>query len=62
MKLLVLGAGDVHRLLAYDECADAMRDALATLARGQVHQPLRTIIRPPGAAGLPGKMQMALRP
>jgi ornithine cyclodeaminase/alanine dehydrogenase-like protein (mu-crystallin family) len=57
MKLLVLGAGDVHRLLAYDECADAMRDALAALARGQVHQPLRTIIRPPGAAGL-----MALMP
>ena len=57
MKLLVLGAGDVHRLLAYDECADAMRDALAALARGQVHQPLRTIIRPPGAAGM-----MALMP
>jgi ornithine cyclodeaminase/alanine dehydrogenase-like protein (mu-crystallin family) len=57
MKLLVLGAGDVHRLLAYDECADAMRGALAALARGQVHQPLRTIIRPPGAAGM-----MALMP
>jgi len=57
MKLLVLGAGDVHRLLAYDECADAMRDALAALARGQVHQPLRTIIRPAGAAGM-----MALMP
>jgi len=56
MKLLVLGAGDVHRLLAYDECADAMRDALAALARGQVHQPLRTIIRPPGAAGMMGLM------
>ena|SRR5271170_6243399 len=57
MKLLVLGAGEVHRLLAYDECADAMRGALAALARGQVHQPLRTIIRPPGAAGM-----MALMP
>ena len=52
MKLLVLGAGDVRRLLAYDECADAMRDALAALARGRVHQPLRTIIRPPDAAGM----------
>ena len=57
MKLLVLGAGDVRRALAYDECAGAMRDALAALARGQVHQPLRTIIRPPGAAGM-----MALMP
>jgi ornithine cyclodeaminase/alanine dehydrogenase-like protein (mu-crystallin family) len=57
VKLLVLGAGDVRRVLAYDECADAMRDALAALARGQVHQPLRTIIRPPGAAGM-----MALMP
>jgi ornithine cyclodeaminase/alanine dehydrogenase-like protein (mu-crystallin family) len=57
VKLLVLGAGDVHRLLAYDECADAMRGVLAALARGQVHQPLRMIIRPPGAAGM-----MALMP
>jgi len=57
VKLLILGAGDVRRLLAYDECAGAMRDALAALARGQVHQPLRTIIRPPGAAGM-----MALMP
>jgi ornithine cyclodeaminase/alanine dehydrogenase-like protein (mu-crystallin family) len=57
MKLLVLGAAEVHRLLPYDECADAMRDALAALAHGQVDQPLRTIIRPPAAAGL-----MALMP
>jgi ornithine cyclodeaminase/alanine dehydrogenase-like protein (mu-crystallin family) len=56
-RLLVLGAADVHRLLPYGECADAMRDALAALARGQVDQPLRTIIRPPAAAGL-----MALMP
>jgi ornithine cyclodeaminase/alanine dehydrogenase-like protein (mu-crystallin family) len=57
MKLLVLGAAEVHRLLPYGECADAMRDALVALARGQVDQPLRTIIRPPAAAGL-----MALMP
>jgi len=57
VKLLVLGAGDVRRLLAYDECAVAMRNALGALARGRVHQPLRTIIRPPGAAGM-----MALMP
>jgi ornithine cyclodeaminase/alanine dehydrogenase-like protein (mu-crystallin family) len=57
MRLLVLGAADVRRLLPYGECADAMRDALAALARGQVDQPLRTIIRPPAAAGM-----MALMP
>jgi ornithine cyclodeaminase/alanine dehydrogenase-like protein (mu-crystallin family) len=57
MRLLVLGAADVRRVLAYGECADAMRDALAALARGEVHQPLRTIIRPPSAAGM-----MALMP
>src|SRR5215831_6232485 len=34
-----------------------MRNALGALARGRVHQPLRTIIRPPGAAGM-----MALMP
>jgi ornithine cyclodeaminase/alanine dehydrogenase-like protein (mu-crystallin family) len=56
-RLLVLGAADVRRLLPYGECADAMRDALVALARGQVDQPLRTIIRPPAAAGL-----MALMP
>jgi ornithine cyclodeaminase/alanine dehydrogenase-like protein (mu-crystallin family) len=56
VRLLVLSAGDVHRLLAYGECADAMRGALAALARGQVHQPLRMIIRPPGAAGMMGLM------
>lgn len=33
-----------------------MRDALVALAAGQVHQPLRTIIRPPEAAGLMGLM------
>jgi ornithine cyclodeaminase/alanine dehydrogenase-like protein (mu-crystallin family) len=57
MKLLVLGEAEVRRLLPYGECAEAMRGALAALARGQVHQPLRTIIKPPGAAGM-----MALMP
>jgi ornithine cyclodeaminase/alanine dehydrogenase-like protein (mu-crystallin family) len=57
MKLLVLGSREVHALLPYDECAAAMRGALAAYGGGQVHQPLRTIIRPPGAAGM-----MALMP
>jgi ornithine cyclodeaminase/alanine dehydrogenase-like protein (mu-crystallin family) len=56
VKLLILGAHEVHGLLAYDECADAMRGALGALARGEVYQPLRTVIRPPGADGLMGLM------
>ena len=57
MKLLVLGEGEVRRLLPYGECAEAMRGALAALARGQVYQPLRTIIKPLRADGM-----MALMP
>jgi ornithine cyclodeaminase len=55
--MLVLSARDVHRLLAYDECADAMRIALGALARGEANQPMRTVLRPEGARGL-----MALMP
>ena len=57
MKILVLSAGQVRDLLPYGECAEVMRDALAALARGEGYQPLRTVIRPPGGAGL-----MALMP
>ncbi len=56
-RLLVLSAADVHALLGYPECADAMRDALTALATGRADQPLRTVIKPAGAAGL-----MALMP
>jgi ornithine cyclodeaminase/alanine dehydrogenase-like protein (mu-crystallin family) len=38
------------------ECIRLMCDALVSLAEGRVHQPLRTIVRPPGAAGLLGLM------
>jgi ornithine cyclodeaminase/alanine dehydrogenase-like protein (mu-crystallin family) len=57
MQLIVLSADDVHALLSYDECAAAMRGALTALAAGRAQQPLRTVIRPEGAAGL-----MALMP
>src|SRR5262245_66212985 len=33
-----------------------MRDTLAALARGAGHQPLRSIMRPPGLAGFMGLM------
>src|SRR5690349_12257992 len=38
------------------ECIELMSDALASLARGEVYQPLRTIVRPPDARGLLGLM------
>ena len=57
MSLLVLAGHHVHDLLPYDECADVMRRALADLASGVIQQPLRTMVRPEGAAGV-----MALMP
>ena len=56
MKILVLSARDVHELLGYRECADVMRQALTDLARGQIQQPLRTVVRPRDAAGFMGLM------
>ncbi|HEX5890778.1 MAG TPA: ornithine cyclodeaminase family protein [Pyrinomonadaceae bacterium] len=56
MKLLVLDSEQIARLLPMAECIELMSDALASLARGEVFQPLRTIIRPPDARGLLGLM------
>ena len=52
MKLLVLSAADVHALLDHVACADAMRSALIAVQTGRAEQPLRTVVRPAGAAGL----------
>src|ERR1700689_4408585 len=52
MSLLVLSAADVHTLLDHAECAAAMRSALIALQTGRAQQPLRTVVRPEGAAGL----------
>jgi len=57
MKIVVLSHQEVAELLPMADCIAVMADALAALARGQVHQPLRTVIRPPDATGL-----MALMP
>jgi len=56
MKVLVLSEHDVEELLTMEECIGVMEDALAALARGQVHNPLRQAIRAPGASGLLGLM------
>ncbi len=56
MKVLVLSEHDVETLLTMPECIEVMEDALAALARGEVHNPLRQAIRAPGAPGLLGLM------
>jgi ornithine cyclodeaminase len=56
MKILILNHDEVVELLTMKECIALMRDALIALAAGQVHQPLRTIVRPPDAAGVMGLM------
>jgi ornithine cyclodeaminase len=56
MKILILNHDEVAELLPMKECIAVMREALTKLARGEVHQPLRTIVRPPNAAGVMGLM------
>jgi ornithine cyclodeaminase/alanine dehydrogenase-like protein (mu-crystallin family) len=54
--ILVLSEHDVRRLLDMESCIEAMSEVLASLARGELHQPLRFVVRPTGAAGLLGLM------
>ncbi|MDX6443975.1 MAG: hypothetical protein QOH71_1049 [Blastocatellia bacterium] len=52
MKLLVLSHQEVEQLLPMTECISAMADAFTALARGEAHQPLRTIFKPPEIKGV----------
>jgi len=52
MTLLILTHADVAALLPMPACIDLMATALGALARGQVVQPQRTFVRPPGGAGM----------
>lgn len=56
LKLLVVDSEQIALLLPMRECIELMADALGSLARGEVFQPLRTIVRPPDARGLLGLM------
>jgi ornithine cyclodeaminase len=56
MSVRILDEDDVRRLLPMGECIDVMAEALATLARGEVHNPLRFVVRPPDAPSLLGLM------
>ena len=50
MSVLVLSEHDVRELLDMQSCVAAMEDVLARLARGELTNPLRTIMLPPGPA------------
>lgn len=56
MKILILNHHEVETLLPMAACIEVMAEALSALARGQAHQPLRMVVRPPDAAGLMGLM------
>ena len=56
MKLLILNNTEVEQLLPMSECISAMEDAFTALARGEAHQPLRTIFRPPEVKGVMAMM------
>ncbi|MCY7301871.1 MAG: ornithine cyclodeaminase family protein [Thermoleophilia bacterium] len=50
MSVLVLSEHDVRELLDMESCVAAMEDVLARLARGELTNPLRSIMLPPGPA------------
>ncbi len=52
MKVLILNETEVHELLPMSECVSVMEEAFIALARGEAHQPLRTIFRPPEINGV----------
>ena len=56
MRVLILSHRDVVAALPPRACAEAMAAVLAARARGETYHPLRTVMRPPGAAGLMGLM------
>ena len=56
MTVLVIAEHDVRRLLPMDECIEAMESVLRSLARGELHQPLRFVTRPPESDTLMGFM------
>src|ERR671922_2858768 len=56
MAVLVLNQEEVERLLDMEGCIEAMAGALASLARGDVHVPLRFVVKPEDEPSLIGLM------
>ena len=46
MSVLVLNQEEVEQLLDMAGCIEAMSEALASLAHGEVHVPLRFVVKP----------------
>jgi ornithine cyclodeaminase len=55
-EVRVLDEHDVRRLLPMADCIEAMAEALRSLARGEVYNPLRPVFRPPDEPSLMGLM------
>jgi len=55
-EVLILNEREVESLLDMDECIAAMEEALTALARGEVFNPLRSMVRTPDAPGFLGLM------
>jgi ornithine cyclodeaminase/alanine dehydrogenase-like protein (mu-crystallin family) len=56
VSVLVLNQEEVEQLLDMEGCIEAMAEALASLARGEVQVPLRMIVRPEAGDSLLGLM------
>jgi len=56
MSMLVLDQAQVEELLTMPECIELMEETLVALAREELYQPLRSVVRPPGADGFMGLM------
>ena len=54
--MIVLNEHEVRELLDMPSCVEAMTEVLASLARGELFNPLRSIARPPDAGTLLGLM------
>jgi ornithine cyclodeaminase/alanine dehydrogenase-like protein (mu-crystallin family) len=56
VSLLIVNAHEVERLLTMEDCIEAMAEVLASLARDELHQPLRFVTHAPGGESLMGFM------
>jgi ornithine cyclodeaminase len=56
MDIVVLSHDDVVALLPMADCIDLMSDALSALARGEVTNPLRSVVRPDNVSHFFGLM------
>jgi ornithine cyclodeaminase/alanine dehydrogenase-like protein (mu-crystallin family) len=56
MSVRVISEHEVYRLLSVADCIAPMEEVLAALARDELYNPLRFVVRPPGVPTLMGLM------